>query len=499
VHIDNNQQTAAAKRSDRDGGKIQSASFRDPAGRLLSLDGRVIRIVNRVGLPDITACLASMAVKKFQGEDRLAAAKILGSSETAELLKNEELLHLYKKADGVMLIEHEKVPFISFPYEWPPEMLYETAQLTLDLAASLLEEGLGLKDATPYNTLFHGCKPVFVDLLSIERRDPGNPTWLPYTQFVRTFLLPLLVNKYFAIPLDQILATRRDGVNPEEVYPLCGRIRKFMPPFLTLVTIPAWLNARHNQDNLAIYQKNYSGNFEKVRFILKSQFNGLRRTLQRLQPGDGRNSPWSDYAVSNNNYSREQIAGKRVFVEEAIMEFGPKKVLDIGCNNGQFGFIAAGRGASVIAIDNDPVVVGAAYRTARAEGFDFLPLVIDITRPTPAVGWKNQECASFLARARGAFDMVMMLAVIHHMLVTERIPLSDIVDLAAELTTDLLLIEFIAPDDSNFRRIARGNESLFHYLTPAFFETAWRKRFSITRSLPLANSSRKIYLLRKKR
>lgn len=478
-------------------GNVRTVSFRDPAGRVLVMDERILRIVNKSGLPNLNSCLASKTVQDFVGKGRLVSTKMLDASETGRLLENDQLKNLFENAVGWTIIEHEQVPFRSYPYEWPPEMLHEAARLTLDLASGLLEEGLGLKDATPYNILFHACEPVFIDLLSVERRDPGDPIWLPYTQFVQTFLLPLLANKYFGIPLAQLLTSRREGLRPEEVYPLCGLPRKLLPPFLTMVTIPAWLAARHKEKDLTIYQKKYLNDFEKVRFILKSQFRNLRRALHRLMPDCNRRSFWSNYMSCNNNYSRDQLAAKRAFVDDVMIRFSPKRVLDLGCNNGCYSAIAAGRGASVVAIDSDPAVVGDVWRHARSQGLDILPMVVDICRPSPAIGWRNRECAPFLERARGAFDAVLMLAVIHHMLICERIPLPEIIDLAAELTTDLLVIEYIAPGDPMFRSLARSNEHLYKDLTPGYFEAACRRRFKIV-SLKQLNDSRLLYLMRNK-
>src|SRR5205814_3890270 len=136
---------------------------------------------------------------------------------------------------------------------------------------------------------------------------------------------------------------------------------------------------------------------------------------------------------------------------------------------GHFSAIAARAGASVVAIDYDPVVSGDVWRNARKERLDILPLTVNLTRPTPGLGWLNQECPSFLDRARGAFDAVLMLAVLHHMLVSERIPLDEIIDLAAELTTDSVIIEFIGTDDAMFRRLTRGRDELHRDLTTETF------------------------------
>ena len=475
------------------------ASFRDPAGRLVSVDGRIIRIISKSYVSDVNAILASTTVQRFAGVGRFVRTDVLDGSEAEGLLEETKVMGLFDRTDVGMVVEHNRLWFPAFPYEWPPEMLYEAGCLSLDLAEGLLTEGFGLKDATPYNILFRGPEPVFVDLLSLERRDPGDPTWLPYAQFVRTFLLPLLANKHFDIPLDQLLIARRDGLKPEEVYRLCGTLQKLVPPFLTLVSMPTWLAARHNQDDPTIYRKKSLDNPEKASFILGALFKTLRRMLNKLAPKDGKKSAWSDYNIaSKNNYSHDQIRMKEAFIISVMADFTPKKVLDVGCNTGHFSAIAANGGASVIAIDYDPVVVGDVWRKARTESLNILPLVVDITRPSPATGWRNQECWAFLDRARDAFDAVLMLAVIHHMLVSERIALPEIVNLAAELTTDLLVIEFIAPDDSMFRILTRGRDDLFTGLTREHFESTCRRRFEIIRTQHLEHTSRWLYLLRKK-
>jgi hypothetical protein len=161
--------------------------------------------------------------------------------------------------------------------------------------------------------------------------------------------------------------------------------------------------------------------------------------------------------------------------------------------------LAAQRGASVVAVDSDPAVVGTIWRQAHAQNLDVLPLVVDLTRPTPAIGWRNQECDSFLQRAHGHFDMVLMLAVLHHMLVTERVPLEELLSLAAELTRDYLLIEFVAPADPMFRRIVRGREELYSHLTFERFEATAAPRFELVKSLRIEGLHRCLYLLRLRR
>lgn len=483
----------------QNGGAATSPSFRDPAGRLVFRGGRVFRLVNSAGVADLTAFLNSQGGRRLMEQGNIAGTRLLDGAEQQELLRDSAIQALFDSIRGETVVEHERIAFPSFPYEWPPEMLHAAGTLTLDLAKALLPESLGLKDGTPYNVLYRGPDPVFIDVLSFERRDPGDATWLPYSQFVRTFLLPLLASKYYGLALDQVLFTRRDGLEPEEVYRWTKPLQKITPPFLSLVSLPTWLGKRHDQDDTTIYRRNLLDNSEKARFILDSLLNGLRRTLDKLKPVKGKRSNWSDYMTSNNNYSTEHFAAKKEFVEEAVNEFRPKRVLDIGCNTGFFSAVAARAGAGVVGIDYDPVVVGETWRNAREQRLNILPLVVNLTRPTPGAGWRNRECSGFLERAAGGFDAALMLAVVHHMLVTERVPLDEILDLAAELTTDLLIVEFIAPEDSMFKRLTRGREDLHRDLDVTAFESSCQRRFEVVRSRRLDSAFRWLYLLRRKK
>ncbi len=419
------------------------------------------------------------------------------TAEQAELVLGDERLRpLLHGFEPELVIEHEPVEFPSYPYEWPPEMLHAAAGLTLELALELLPHGLGLKDGTPYNVLFRGPDPVFVDVLSVEQRDPADPTWLAYAQFVRTFLLPLAAWREFGLAPGEVLLSRRDGLEPEDLFGWLGWGRRLLPPWFSLVTMPVLLG-RRRRDDPSVYRPRRLGDHEKARFVLRTLFRGLRRTLGRLAPREGTRSEWSAYTQARSHYSAEQARIKDRFVESALSEFRPRRVLDVGANVGHFSAMAARAGASVVAIDYDPVVVGRAWRMARADGLRVLPLVVNLARPTPAVGWRNAECSSFLDRARGRFDLVLMLALIHHLIVTERVPLEEIVSLTAELTTELALIEFVGPDDPMFQRIVRGREHLHGGLNSTVFECACRRYFHIVRCQPLPDSHRTLYLLRK--
>jgi SAM-dependent methyltransferase len=464
-------------------------SFRDPAGTLYRFPDRILRAVQPGYVKDLEDFLATAAAREAIQSGRLVRSVPVPSSEYPELGAG----HLW---------EHERIPFPSFPYEWPPEMLHAAASLTLDLAEAALEEGFGLKDATPYNVLFRGARPVFVDVLSFERRDPLDSTWMAYAQFVRTFLVPLMANRYFGLPLGQILTGQRDGIEPETMYRWAGFWRKLAPPFLGLVTIPKWMGGSKSGP-APVYRRKPAASPEQARFVLTGLLRHCRRQLNSLSPAAAKESDWSGYLDHKSLYSPAQLAQKEVFVQEALDLVRPQTVLDVGANEGRFSLLAARSGAAVVAIDSDPVVTGTVWRASAGvdssgEKLEVLPLVVDLTRPSPAVGWRNQECPSFLERSRDGFDLVLMLAVVHHMLITERIPLEDLLGLADELSREYVLIEFVAPPDAMFQRIVRGRDELYSHISRAWFEAAAVSRFELVRSTRIDGLNRWLYLFRRR-
>jgi len=470
-------------------------SFRDPAGRLVVAEGRILRWVSHAHRNEFEAFRASLVVQRRLEAGQIVSFRVLDPSEACELAEKYELVASVVSAGDDLVLEHERIPFPSFPYEWAPEMLEAAGQLTVDLAENLLDDGLGLKDATPYNLLFRGAEPVFIDVLSIERRDPHDPLWLPYAQFVRTFLLPLILYQQFGIPLESLLLGRRDGIEPEEAYRICGPFAKLRPAMLTLSTLPTWLGSRRG--DARFYRKRTVRSAEQARFILRGIFRGLNRHLARLKVSEKPWSRWSSYVETRESYTAQQLEQKTQFIDQVLSKYRSRRVLDAGSNTGQFSLQAARAGASVVAIDADPVVVGRLWRQAHTERLDILPLVLNLARPSPAVGWRNGECPAFLDRAQGAFDMVFLLALLHHLLIAERIPLDEVINLVAELTTDLAVIEYVGPADPMFQSLLRGREALFEQLTTDTFEVAVRTQFRIVQSEQLTGSCRHLYLLKK--
>lgn len=474
-----------------------TASFRDPAGSCCVLDGRILRVLAKDSAATMEGFLQTSTARDFCARRQLVQTRRLRADEIGALREAEELTAAFGAFGAEAVFEHERIPFASYAYEWPAEMLWEAGRLTLELARAALGECYGLKDATPYNILYRGTEPVFIDLPSFERRAPGDPVWNAYGQFVRTFLLPLLAHRRWGVRLADVFTTRRDGLEPQEVYPLCGPLQRFRPQVLSLVSMPTWLMRKARAQGEGLYQPRTLADTEKAQFILESQLKRLQRALEALKPRAQEDSVWSDY-MSTHSYSERAFAAKERFVDEFLREFKPACVLDVGANTGHFSGMAAKAGAAVVAIDLDPACAGAIWRYARGQNLNILPLAVDVSRPSPALGWRNHECPSFLERAAGAFDGVLMLAVIHHLLVSERIPLEEIIRLASELTTSLLVVEFVGPQDEMFRHLTRGREHLHNGLNEAVFEAACAAHFDILRSLPLPGTERRVYGLKRK-
>ncbi len=470
-------------------------SFRDPDGCVVVSGERVLRVVSTRGMTLLRDFLESSTAKRHLERGTLVKTSFLAGEEVERTLALASLAGRVGPARCCSVLEHEKIWFPSYPYEWPAEMLHSAAELTLDLAENLLAEGMGLKDGTPYNVLFRGASPVFVDVLSFERRDRTDPVWLAYAQFVRTFLLPLLAAKRFGFRLADLLTQSRDGVEPEMFYRWLSPLGRLRPPLLSLVSLPVWLSTTAARKDNRLYTPQHEGNPEKARYVLERTFAGLRRTLRQAQPRERPVSTWSSYMQSLPSYSAEQLAEKERFVAVVIDACAPRRVLDIGCNNGHFSAMFARGGASVVAIDQDAAVIGDTWRMAVRDNLDILPLLVDITRPSPSLGWNNRECPSFLERARGGFDCVSMLAVLHHLLITERVPLEQIAQLVVGLTERHAIVEFVGPQDPMFRKLLRGRDSLHAGFSRESFEAAFQPHFRIHRSQGLKDADRRLYWL----
>ncbi len=455
--------------------ELTRETFRDPAGSVRMVGDRVLREVHP--------------------EHARAALRFL-QSETAQEWATQGWLietHFITGENGELTLEHPRVFFPSYPWEWTPSAWIAAADLTLDLCEGLLERGLILKDATPLNVLFRGARPVFVDVLSVEERDPASPLWLAYAQFVRTFLLPLLAYQHLGWPLATSMQ-RRDGYEPADLAPYLSRWQRWREPFRSLVTLPLMLekSGGKSAQNTKVQQSP-----DVALSVLRRNLGALRqhlRWIERRMRLDERASRWSGYAHSADHYSADDQKLKRQFVRDALAAAHPKHVLDLGANSGVYSRIAAECNAKVVAWDTDLQATEQNWREALRLNLDIAPLIANPARPTPAAGWRNAENLALLDRTRGRFDCVMMLGLIHHLLLSEQIPLEEIAALLREMTTSWAIVEWVPATDPRFVDLLRGREDLYGHLDEAGFTRAAKSHFTVVLREALPNG-RILFLL----
>ena len=458
-------------------------TFRDPAGSVEIRPDGAYRSIRAPFDAEILDFLALPIAAELVEQGRLVDSKVV-SPASAETL----------------VLRHPRISFQSFPWEWAPGLWLAAAELTLNLCSDLVQQGWLLKDATPLNVLFQGVQPIFVDVLSIERMDPHQPIWLAYGQFVRTFLLPMLAYSKLGWPLQASL-TRRDGYEPEEIYAALSWPARLRQPALSAVTLPSLLA---NNKLLANDKKMQAGSLpsrpvkdsDLAREILLKTLGGLLSQMRKVTPAP-RSSTWSDYAETATHYSDEDHARKRRFVTEALATAQPTRVLDVGCNTGVYSRLAADTGAEVVSIDTDLQAVDRLWADLKDSGRNILPLCVDLAHPTPAAGWENRENASFLSRCTGHFDTVMMLAVLHHLLLRNQIPMDRIAVLCRDLTTQHLILEWVPPTDPKFQELLRGRGAIYTHITEAAFRDAFAEYFTTIDELVLVNGRTMLHLRKK--
>lgn len=457
-------------------------TFRDPAGHVEIKPDAVYRNIRSPFDVEILEFLALPLASTLVSQGRLVASEIMPRASVPDL------------DSSTLTLRHPRISFQSYPWEWSPALWLAAAELTLDLCSDLIRQGWILKDATPLNVLFQGIEPIFVDVLSIQKMVPDQPIWYPYGQFVRTFLLPMLAYSRLGWPLQASL-TRRDGYEPEEIYAALSWRKRVRQPALSAVTLPSLLANSKKLSDSGLTTRSVKDP-ELTKHVLLKTLKTLLTHLRQVTPAH-KASTWSDYAETATHYSDEDHGHKRSFVAQALAAAKPARVLDVGCNTGVYSMLAAEAGGEVVSIDTDLQAVDRLCAKLKGTHKNILPLCVDLAHPTPSVGWQNREYASFLSRATGHFDTIMMLAVIHHILLRSQIPLDSIAALCSTLTTSNLILEWVPPTDPKFRELVRGRDSIYAHLTEATFRNAFAKYFAVLSEHTLQNGRILLHLQKK--
>lgn len=452
------------------------ASFRDPSGFLYHREGELLRQVNA----------------SFQANyDQLIQSGFYGVLSTEELLipHQEVDLELAATEDAYKVLRPQKIPFISYPYEWCFSQLKDAALITLRIQRLAINEGMSLKDASAFNLQFLNGKPILIDSLSFESYAEGKP-WIAYRQFCRHFLAPLALMALRDVRLSQLLRAHIDG----------------LPLDLASSLLPrrSWLNL-----GLVVHLHLHAATIRRLagmrvdlerrsRGMTRNAMLGLIDSLERLVKKlrwDPQGTQWADYE-DMDHYPAEAKQRKEALVKEYLDIAEPKMVWDLGANVGRYSRVASSAGAYTVSIDSDSGAVEQNYLQMAAEGEkSLLPLLADLTNPSPSLGWHSSERDSLLAR--GPADAVLALALIHHLAISNNVPLDHLAEFFAQ-AGHWLVIEFVPKSDPQVRLLMAAREDIFTNYTQVGFEIAFEECFHIHRAEDLPGTERRLYLMQAK-
>ena len=456
-------------------------SFRDWDGRIFGGDSRVYRALSAVGVADWEALSASRLFESFTKTGELVATEPAG----AEVL--EEIRRLDPDGGWVGALSHDRLPFVSYPYEWSFSMLKDAAALQLRLLSEALAEDLVLKDATPYNIQWRGAQPVFVDIGSFERARDGEP-WAGYRQFCTLFLFPLMLQAYRGVPFQPWLRGSLEGISPTTFRALFGRRDAVRPGMLRHVFLHASLERRYAGRGAEVRSDLREAGFD--RRLVAASVAKMSALVGKLHLREA-DSTWRGYD-STCSYDERETAAKEEFVRRAVGREQRQLVWDLGCNEGRFSRIAAESADFVVAVDSDDAVVDALYGSLRAEGGrTILPLVVDLADPSPALGWAGAERRTLAER--GTPDLALCLALVHHLSISRNVPLREIVRWLRALDGDVV-VEFPDRTDQMVQRLLGSKRDDAHPdYTRDSFHDALTSSFRVVDTLELASGTRTLY------
>ena len=467
-----------------------AGSLRDPSGYVFERDGAIYRAVDEECAAVIHQLEEGGLLGALVAERRVVASEFVPDADAVALSADHSGYHRF--------LRHERLATISFPYEWSVSMLADAGLLTLDLQLRLLEHGLALKDGTAYNVQFEAGRPVFIDFASFERA-PRLDAWFALGQFHRMFTFPLLLVRHRGWDLRSYFLGAPDGRGEREMVRAWGPVARWHPRLLLDVTLPALMAGRQP----AARGGNGNGGDAKppaaagrAADATGQQVNlrRIRRKVARLAEGYRPAGVWAEYRPSVSYSGAE--GRKRDIVARMLGTARPERVLDVGCNTGDYSYLAAGMGASVVAVDGDHDAVEMLYRRLRAEPAAIVPLVVDVANPSPAIGYRNSERTRFADRVRA--DCVLALAVMHHLVVSAGLTLAAVRDLLWELTSDHLIFEAVPRGDHMFQRLMAVRRELGEPVTVERCRMLFLERFEVVGEEPVEGTERVLLHLRRR-
>lgn len=457
---------------DVNGDGVVGGSFRDPSGFVFRRDGVVYRQVNQTYATDLARLESSGLYAELVGRGLL-------------LPYEDVAIHPALPNQAARILRPEQLPFVSYPYEWCFGELKDAALATLEIQLAALARGMTLKDASAFNIQFPHGRPTLVDTLSFETYEAGQP-WVAYRQFCEHFLAPLLMVRHVDPGLIRLPELTADGIPLQTTSRLLPWTTRLRPSLVLHVHLHALSVHRFGRRSVpkAVAGRGLS------EAGMSNLIESLRRTVEQLEWSPG-GTQWADYE-NEHGYSDEAFASKRCVVERELRRIAPRTVCDLGANTGTFSRMATEGGAAyVVSVDQDPAAVERNYRRMKERHEDrLLPLCIDARNPSPNLGWAGCERESFTARAQS--DLLIALAIVHHLAIGANVPLDLIANWFSELA-EWVLVEFVPKSDPQAQRLLSSRKDVFASYAQADFEAAFQRHFKLVQRSSIGESGRLLY------
>lgn len=456
---------------------VEPGSFRDRNGRIYYINDVIYRGLSPKALGEWQTLLRTRFFPEMMKTGKLIRTEQVDPSQT---------LDPQSFAPWAAVLSHQRIPFVSYPYEWSFSMLKDAALLQLELLDRALAEDMTLKDASSFNIQWIGASPIFIDIPSFEKLVPGT-AWTGYRQFCKLFLYPLFLQAYKEVAFHSFLRGNIDGVDPEEMNRLVSKRDLLRPGVLMDVYMQAKLQKKY-----ASSQSNVKGEIKQTGFgkeLIRQNVRRLTRILEKLNWRQS-TSTWSDYA-ENTSYTDSDTERKINFVRDAMKGAERRLVWDLGCNTGRYSRIAAENSKYVIAMDADHLTVDRLYRELKTENNEkILPIVMNIADASPNLGWRGKERKGLAER--GTPDLTLALALIHHVVIGANIPLHEFVEWLSSLGSDLV-VEFVTKEDPMVKILLTNKEDQYAEYTIDNFEAILNKSFRVLRRESLASQTRYLF------
>ena len=455
--------------------EIEAGSFRDPAGKIFYHKDKVYRILNDEGKKRFEF------LKKNELLQKLVNEKLVISSNQI----NSEILHSKEFLDK-QILEHNKIHYISYPYEWSFQQLKDAAIHHLDLHLYLLNNNATLIDASAYNIQFIGNKPIFIDILSIKEYEDGE-YWKAHKQFCENFLNPLILKSKKNINFNNWFKGNLEGITTKDLNSTLSFTNKISYNIFVQVVLLNYLENKTIKDENINLSKVNKRKFPKKSYI--SILKNIKKLIKNLKIKKDK-TIWGDYS-KNNTYKIEEENEKKKIVKEFSKKFKFESLADLGCNDGVYSEICLENGCKqVVGFDYDLNAINNAFNSSKEKNLNFLPLYFDASNPSPNLGWLQAERKGFLERAN--FSGMLSLAFEHHLAIAKNIPLDQVIKFLTNIAPRGL-IEFVPKEDNTIKKMLSLKGDIFKDYNELNFKNILSKLSKIESEKTVSAIGRKVF------